>query len=82
MGKQSIDTGFRLGRIEDQLRLAVLLQNGVVVIHDHRSVSIAVGRSPDPEDGKVEAECQKSSCQDRDQRRQEEPPQSFPEVRA
>jgi hypothetical protein len=38
----SVDAGFRLGRIEDELGFPVFLQDSVVVIDDHGATGVAV----------------------------------------
>jgi len=52
--KHSVDASLRLGRIETEVCLSVLLQHGIVVIHRHRAVSIANARRPHPENGIVQ----------------------------
>jgi len=48
-------TSLSLRRVENELRLSVLLQHGVVMIYGDRSVSIPVGRGQDPKDRIVQA---------------------------
>ena len=71
--EQRVHAGFSLWRIEDELRLSVLLKNGVVVVHCDRSVSVVVRRCANPEDRKVHAEGQKGHRKDHEQRAEKNP---------
>ena len=54
MGKQRVHASLSLWWIEDELRLSVLLQHSVIVIHSHRAVRVPMSRHPDPKDGVVQ----------------------------
>lgn len=54
MREQRVNAGLGLGRVEGQGCLSVLLQDGVVVIHHHRTVRIPGRRRPYPQDYIVE----------------------------
>src|SRR5579862_2765189 len=71
MRKERMDAGIRLRRVEDELCLTVLLQNGVIVIHGDRSVRVSVGCSPYAENDEVEAKGDGGEGNDRQQRPQE-----------
>ncbi len=47
--------GFGPGRVEDELRLPVFLENGVVAIHYDRTVSVPVGSHANAENAKIDA---------------------------
>lgn len=55
MRKQGVDAGLGLGRIEDELRFTVLLQNGIVMVHGYRTVGGSAGAGAKAEDGVVQA---------------------------
>ncbi len=54
MGKQRVHASLRPRRIKNELRLSILLQHGIVMIHGHRSVRVPVGRRPHPQSGIVQ----------------------------
>src|SRR6202521_2408901 len=53
--KQSTHTSLRLGRIENELRLSVLLQHRIIMIHCHGAIRIPVCRGPNPKKGVVQS---------------------------
>jgi hypothetical protein len=55
MRKQRFHASPGLRWIEGQRRLSALLQYGGVVIHNHRTVGVPAGRSPDPKNRIVQA---------------------------
>jgi hypothetical protein len=52
--KCSVDARLGLWRIENQIRFAILLQNGVVVIDRYRAVRSAVGDDTNVEHGEIQ----------------------------
>jgi hypothetical protein len=78
--KYSIHAGLRSRRIEDELRLPVLLQDGVIVVDHDRSIRISVRRNADTKNGEICSECQKGRPQQNQQRGEEDPPEPIPEI--
>lgn len=76
--EHGIHTGFGSGRIENELRLSVLLQHGVVAAHRHRSVWVAVRGYTYPKNTKVHPEAKNSEPQYAKQDGQEDAPQPIP----
>lgn len=52
--KRGVDAGLSLRRIENQIRFAIFLQDGVIVIDRYRAVCIAVGGHANVKYGKVQ----------------------------
>ena len=58
MRKQRVHASPGLRRIERHRRLPILLQDGRVVVDDHRTVGIPVGPLANPQDGVIQAKGQ------------------------
>jgi len=52
--KERMDTGLRLRRIDNELRLAALLQNSGNVVHRHHPIRVAVRGHPNAEGGEID----------------------------
>jgi hypothetical protein len=78
--EQSVYARFGLGRIEDELGFPVLLQDGVIMVHDDRSVGIAVHDQANVEDGEIHAKRQYRCGQNAQKRGSEKTPQAFSEI--
>ena len=78
--EQSVHAGFRLWRIKDELRLAALLEDRVVVIYRNRPIRVAVGRRSDSEDDEIHAEGEDRHPQKGEQRSNEDSSELFPEI--
>jgi len=78
--EQSVDAGFRLGRIEDELGFPVLLQDSVVMVDDHGSVGVAVQGQANVEDGEIHAKRQYRCGQNAQKRGSETTPQPLSEI--
>lgn len=63
------------------MRFPILLSDGVVVIHDDRTVSTSICSGSDLEDTVVDAEDEQSESQEDQERTQKNPPKPFPERR-
>lgn len=50
-----MDAGFGTRRVEDELRLPVLLENSVIAIHYDRTVSIPVASHANAENAEIDA---------------------------
>jgi len=81
MREQGVHAGLRLRRIEDELGLAILEQDRIVMIHGHRSVRISIRGDADAEDGEVEAEGQDCRRQEGEKHGQEKSPEAFSQIR-
>ena len=55
MRKQGVNAGLSLRRIEDELRLPVFLEHGVIVVHGHRSIRIPANCRVDPKHRVIDA---------------------------
>src|SRR3954453_4786650 len=62
-----IHTRFRCRRIEDELRLPILLQPGVRMTDYDRTIRLAVRRHAQPEDAKIHTKCQDGCPQNKKQ---------------
>lgn len=80
MREQSIDAGLRRWRIEDELRLPVLLEHSVVVTHHDRAIGIPTGSQANPKDSEVHAKGQNSGCRTNENRPENDPPDPLPKL--
>ena len=80
MGEQSINAGFGLGRIEDELSFPILLKDSVVMVHDDGTVGVAVQGQANVEDGEIHAKGEYRCGQNDQKRSSENSPQPLPEI--
>ena len=80
MGEQSINAGFGLGRIEDELSFPILLQNSIVMVHDDGTVGVAVQGEANVEEGEIHAKREYRCGQNAQKRGSENSPQPLPEI--
>ena len=78
--KKRIHAGFGRRRVEDELCLAVLLQDGVIMTDDYRSVRIAMGKNSQPEQTQIHDKCQDCETEDKQNGTQEDPPYSISQI--
>jgi hypothetical protein len=81
MGKESVHAAFIRWWFEDELRLSVLLQNGVVVADGHRAVGIPIGGGSYAEDRKVHGKRHDGCAQEGDEGHHKNAAQSLSKVR-
>jgi len=80
VGEQSVDAGFGLGRIEDELSFPILLQDSVVMVHDDGTVPVAVQCQTNVEDGEIHAKREYCCGQNAQKRGSENSLQPLPEI--
>jgi len=79
MRKEGIHTGLGRGRIEDELRLPILLLHGIGTTHDDRAVGFAVRSHPQAEQAEVNSERQNTRSQYTDNRTHKDSLEPLPE---
>ena len=80
VGEQSVDAGFGLGRIEDELSFPILLQDSVVMVHDDGTVGVAIEGQANVEEGEIHAKREYRCGQNAHKRGSENSPQPLPEI--
>jgi hypothetical protein len=80
MRENRFDAGFGLRRIEDELRLSVLLRDGIVMIHRDGAIRVSIGGRAKTEDSEINREGKKSCPQDDEQRSNKNSPEFFSQV--
>lgn len=80
MREQRVHAGFRRRRIEDELGLAILHQDRIVVVHGDRSVRIFIGGDTDAEGDEVEAEGHDGRRHDGEKHSEDESPDPFSQI--
>jgi hypothetical protein len=78
--EQGIHASLGLRRIENELSFSVLLQDGIVMIHRHRTIRVPVRRNSNPEDGEIQAKRQDRRAQQTEHGSEENSPQSIPQI--
>ena len=73
--EQRVHARLGLRRVENKLRLAVLLQDGRVVVHDDRSVGAALGGDSNLKYRKVQSVGEKRHSHDKENSAQEDSPE-------
>lgn len=73
--------GLRLWRIEHKFGLAALLADGIVVIHDDRSIRIPIRCDANAEDQEIQAEDERGGGQQDENREDEHSSQAYTERR-
>jgi len=79
--QERIDAGLGRGRIEDELRFAVLLQDSVVATHHNRAIGIAAGDHTQTEEPQVHEKRQQRSPEKKENEAQENSPEPLSEDR-
>ena len=80
VGEQSVDAGFGLGRIEDELSFPILLQDSVVMVHDDGTVGVPVPGQANAENGEIHAKREYRCGQNAQKRGSENSQQPLPEI--
>jgi len=79
MRKQRVHASLRRRRVEDELRLSILLLHGVVMTHHDRAIRIALSSHPQTEQAEVDSERHNGRAQHEDNRAQKDSPEPLPE---
>jgi hypothetical protein len=78
--KEGVHAGLRARRVEDELRLPILLQDGVVMSDDYRTVRIPIRDHAQAEQTKINCKRQKARPENREDCAQKNLPQSISEI--
>ena len=78
--EECVDARLGLGRIEDELGLAIFLRDGVIVVHGDRPVGAPVGQNTKTKNGEISAKNQDRRPQNGEQRGAKDSPQQLPQI--